>query len=51
LLYVDVLAEEVKPGAGAVGVCGSAEAVTDGLQTLFGEVAGDVEDVEELYAL
>jgi hypothetical protein len=31
LLHVDVLAEEVEPGAGAVGVGGSAEAVADGL--------------------
>lgn len=51
LLHVNVLAEEVKPGAGAVLVGGSTEAVADGLQTLFGEFAGDVKDVKELYAL
>lgn len=51
LLHVDVLAEEVEPGAGAVVVGGSAEAVADGLQALFGEFAGDIKDVKELYAL
>jgi hypothetical protein len=51
LLHVNILAEEVKPGARAIVVGGSAEAVADGLETLFGEVAGDVENVEEFYAL
>jgi hypothetical protein len=48
LLDVDVLAEEVKPRAGAMSVSGAPEAVTDRLETFFGEVAGNVEDVEEL---
>lgn len=48
LLDVDVLAEEVKPRAGAMSVSGAPEAVTNRLETFFGEVAGDVEDVEEL---
>ncbi|KAI6750164.1 hypothetical protein HG531_007429 [Fusarium graminearum] len=51
LLHVDVLAEEVEPGAGAMAVGGSSEAVTYGLETFFGKVAWDVEYVEEFNAL
>lgn len=48
LLDVNVLAEKVKPRAGAMSIGGAPKAVTDRLETFFGEVAGDVEDVEEL---
>jgi hypothetical protein len=51
LLHVDVLAEEVEPGAGAMIVGSSSEAVTYGLETFLCEVARDVEDVEEFDAL
>jgi hypothetical protein len=48
---VDVLAEEMEPGAEAGFGGASAEAVAYGLETLPCEVAWDSEDAEELEGL